>query len=118
MNDDLIKKALHRIDVEKVKLQRNLVPCKPSFFEGSSSKELRRAYNYRLDKLFAMEDALENFQKIGNIDEDKDLFDLNITSDLRAVKTLDTRYYEMTGIDGVYAVQGFDDGTWGRFGNY
>jgi len=118
MNDDLIKKALHRIYVERVKLMRELVHCKPRFLEGSRSKEYRRVYNYRLKKLNAMEDALKNFQKIGNIDENKDLFNPDFTSDLRAINTLDTIYYEKTGINGVYAPQGFDDGTWGRFSNY
>ena len=95
-----------------------LIHYKPRLLEGSSNKELRRVYNYRLDKLFAMEDALENFEEIGNIDENKDLFNPNITSDRRAINTLDTRYYKKTGVDGQYAIQGFDDGTWGRFGNY
>jgi len=112
MNDDSIKKALHRIDVEKVKLKRDLMFCKPErlsyLLEGSYSREKRRAYNFRLQKLFAMEDALKNFQEIGNIDEDKPLFGSMINDDIRAVETLDTIYYARTNIEGEYAVKGSD----------
>ncbi|MEC8333564.1 MAG: hypothetical protein VXZ83_05500 [Verrucomicrobiota bacterium] len=106
MNDYLINKALHRIDVEMDKLKKTLIHYKPSSLEGSSSKKLRRAYNYRMDKLFAMEDALLNFQEIGNIDENEHIFGSDITTDLRQLKELDTVYYEKTGVDGKYAVKG------------
>lgn len=108
MNNDLNNKAIIRVRKEKIKLKRQMLGLKPkpAIFEGSSNKLMRRVFNYRIDQLEAMEYALENFQEIGTLDEDMDLFSQDlIPNDIR-IDSFNTTYYEKTP-DGGYAIKGY-----------
>lgn len=106
MNNDLNNKAIIRVRKEMIKLKRQMLGLKPARFEGSSNKLMRRVFNYRIDQLEAMKYALENFQEIGTLDEDMDLFSQDLIPHEIRIDSFNTTYYEKTP-DGGYAIKGY-----------